>query len=427
MNRGLSFLGGLIQALVSHLLGIGLVLLITTAGWLIESGASADWYLGLKVAGYLWFLIHGVPINFEPGEILNITHQGFLVDVVPLGGAILLLFLALSYGRRISELESLWPAWLGLVLGYAALSVGVNQLIVTPGIALEDWRVLLQPALAFGIPAILGSLLSQPFRTSRVVANVGARGGHQGQREASERMAFSRWRSEGLRKLHWGVSAVLPVAARVAVSSLLTLAVVSASVIAVMLALNWVQVIALYESMQISVLGGIVITIGQLLLLPNFILFGMSWIAGAGFAIGAGSWVSPLVTELGPLPNLPFFAAIPVDPWSGSVFFVVIPMLLAFTLTVASTRYLDEVRWEFATRGGAALALASVSTVLTMLLAFVAAELASGSIAPGRLEMLGVQGWQFALAVGLEVGLGTLLGALLVAAPNHSSSYSQRR
>lgn len=422
MNRGLSFLGGLIQALVAHVLGIGLVLIITTAGWLIESGASADWILGLKVAGYLWFLIHGVPLNFEAGEILNIAHQGFLIDVVPLGGAILLLFLALSYGRRISQLQSLWPAWLGLVSGYAALSLGLNQLIVSPGVFLEDWRVLLQPALAFGVPAILGSLLNRPVGAWG--AGVNAQRGHS---EAAERSAFARWRKEGLQKLHWSISAVLPVATRVAVSSLLTLAVVSASIIALMLALNWVQVIALYESMQISVLGGIVITIGQLLLLPNFILFGMSWISGVGFAIGDGSWVSPLATELGPLPNLPFFAAIPVEPWSGSMFFLIIPVLIAFVLTVASTRFLDEVRWEFATRGGAALAFASVAALVTTAIGFVIAELASGSIAPGRLEVLGVQGWQFALAVGLEVGVGTLFGALLVAAPNRSSSYSQRR
>ena len=179
--------------------------------------------------------------------------------------------------------------------------------------------------------------------------------------------------------------------------------------------------------MQLTPLGGIAVTAGQLMLLPNFILYGMAWISGVGFAIGDGSWVSPLTTELGPMPNLPFFAALPVQPWSGSLFFVLAPILAGFLLTVMSTRFLDEVRWEYATRASAAMALASVTAVLTAATAWLAAEFASGSVAPGRLSVVGVTPWLFALAIGVEVGLGVLIGAVVVAAPTEGSSYSQRR
>lgn len=417
MNRGLSFLGGMLQALVAHLVGIGSVLVIATLGWLIESGAQADWLVGFKVAGYMWFAAHGVPINFEPGQILNISHDGFVYDVLPIGGALALLFMSLGFGRRIVGQPQLWPAWLGLAVTYSVLSLGLNQLIQTPGVYLDDWRVLMQPALAYTLPAVLASLITTPLpaeRNGRLI-------------EAPERARFAQWRQTTLRRLHWGISAVLPAAGRIAVSSLLAVALVSAASIALLLGLGWVDVIALYESMQLTPLGGIAVTAGQLMLLPNFILYGMAWISGVGFAIGDGSWVSPLTTELGPLPNLPLFAALPVQPWSGSLLFVLVPILAGFILTVMSTRFLDEVRWEYATRASAAIALAFVTTVLVALTTWIATEFAAGSVAPGRLSVVGPNPWLFALAIGIEVGLGVFIGAVVVAAPTDGSSYSQRR
>lgn len=411
MNRGLSFLSGLLQALVSHLLGIGVVLLIATIGWLIESGAQADWLIGLKVAGFLWFAAHGLPINFEPGQILNIAHDGFVFDVVPIGAALALLFISLGFGRRIATQDSLWPAWLGLATGYALLSLGLNSLIVTPGIYLDDWRVLMQPALAFTIPAVLASLITNPFAAA----------------DSAERAWFAGWRQRALRRLHWSISAVLPAASRIAISALLVTAAVSATAMAIMLGVGWVDVIGLYESMQLTPLGGFVVTAGQLMLLPNLILYGMSWISGAGFAIGDGSWVSPLATELGPIPNLPVFAAIPVTPWSGALLFALVPVMAGFMLTVMSTRYLDEVRWEFATRFSAAFSLATTTGVLAAVTGWLAAEIASGSVAPGRLAVVGANPWLFGLAIGFEIAVGTLMAAVLVAAPTDSSSYSQRR
>lgn len=417
MNRGLSFLGGMLQALVSHLVGIGSVLVIATIGWLIESGAQADWLLGVKVAGFMWFAAHGVPINFEPGMILNIAHDGFVYDLVPIGGALALLFMALGFGRRVAGQSQLWPAWLGLIVGYVLLSLGLNQLIQTPGIYMDDWRVLMQPALAYALPAILSSLITTPIPTERGERAV----------EAPERIWFAHWRQRSLRRLHWGIAAVLPAAGRIALSALLAVALVSAASMALMLGFGWVNVIALYESMQLTPLGGIAVTAGQLMLLPNFILYGMAWISGVGFSIGDGSWVSPLVTELGPLPNLPFFAALPVQPWAGSLFFVLVPILAGFILTVMSTRFLDEVRWEYGTRFSAAMALASVTAVLVAITAWLATEFASGSVAPGRLSVVGPTPWLFALAIGVEVGIGVLIGAVVVAAPTDGSSYSQRR
>lgn len=417
MNRGLSFVGGVLQALVAHLVGLGAVLVLATIGWLLESGAQADWFLGFKVAGYLWFAAHGVPINFEPGQILNISHEGFAYDVVPIGGALALLFMSIGFGRRIAGQAQLWPAWVGLLAGYVLLSLGLNQLILTPGIYLDDWRVLMQPAIAYAFPAILASLIAAPFPPARSAREV----------EAPEREFFAHWRKRALRSLHWSISAVLPAASRIAVSALLLVAAVTALALALMLGIGWVEVIALYESMQLTPLGGVAVTFGQLALLPNFIVFGMAWVSGVGFAIGIGSWVSPLATELGPLPNLPIFAALPVQPWSGSLFFVFVPMLAGLIVTVMSTRYLDEVRWEYATRLSAAASLALVSTVITTLTSWLASELAAGSVAPGRLSAIGPNTWLFAIAIGLEIGVGVLIGAVLVAAPTHSSSYSQRR
>ena len=60
---------------------------------------------------------------------------------------------------------------------------------------------------------------------------------------------------------------------------------VSAVFIAAMTAVNWIQVIRLYEGLQVSFLGGVMVTAGQLAILPNLIVFGAAWLTGVGFQI----------------------------------------------------------------------------------------------------------------------------------------------
>ena len=118
--------------------------------------------------------------------------------------------------------------------------------------------------------------------------------------------------------------------------------------LALQLAFNWIEVIRLYESMQLTLLGGILLTVGQIVFLPNFVLFGADWFTGAGFAIGTGSLVSPLGSQLGPLPALPIFAALPAGELSFGMIAIAIPVVAAIVATLRIRSHAAEMRFEFA-------------------------------------------------------------------------------
>ncbi|NCV81298.1 MAG: hypothetical protein EBW36_04660, partial [Actinobacteria bacterium] len=134
--------------------------------------------------------------------------------------------------------------------------------------------------------------------------------------------------------------------------------------IALALGFGWIEVLRLYQGLGLSLFGGLMLTIGQLAILPNLIAFGASWISGVGFAIGEGSYVSPLATQLGPLPAMPVFAAIPTGGFERGILFALVPVLAAFFATVLSRKFSDGLRWEYATRFGAASAMALVAATV---------------------------------------------------------------
>jgi hypothetical protein len=60
--------------------------------------------------------------------------------------------------------------------------------------------------------------------------------------------------------------------------------------------------------------GGLVLVLGELAYLPNLVLWGASWVLGAGISLGDGSVISPTMTHVGLLPAVPVFGAVPTEP-----------------------------------------------------------------------------------------------------------------
>jgi hypothetical protein len=60
--------------------------------------------------------------------------------------------------------------------------------------------------------------------------------------------------------------------------------------------------------------GGLVLMLGEIAYLPNLVLWGASWVIGAGISLGDGSVISPTMTQLGLLPAVPVFGAVPTEP-----------------------------------------------------------------------------------------------------------------
>ena len=193
---------------------------------------------------------------------------------------------------------------------------------------------------------------------------------------------------------------------------------VSAVLFAVMLAVNWIQVIRLYEGLQVSFLGGVMITAGQIAVLPNLMVMGSSWLTGVGFQLGAGSLISPVATVVGPLPALPVTTALPIGELSFGMIALIVPLVGAFIATVLIRRHADAIRFEFASAWSAAITLgvsiALVAAVEIGLLALVA----SGGIGPERLQVVGVNPLLVAGVLFVEVAVVAIPAAFLSARPD---------
>jgi hypothetical protein len=407
VNRALSFGLAALQALIILSAAVAVVLVPLTLAWLIEGDGSVDWIVTLQVAGYAFLLAIGVPIQIAGGEIVGIAFETFALSFLPLGLTVLLALLIIRIGHRLSAATSLWPAWLGGAATFGIASYGLSLVISNPAVTVGEWDPLFRPALFFGGLLFLSSVWGKRYELS----------GSSNQLEAAERIWVRERAGNFLSKLHWTVSTSAVPALRIGSSVIVFLLMISSFLLMLALILGWVEVLRLYQSLSLSFLGGIMLTLGQLAILPNLIIYGLAWITGAGFSIGAGSIVSPLVSQLGPLPALPLFAALPTAGFDRGILFGILPVLAALLATLLVRKSTEKMRWEFASRFSAAAVLAGLSAMVSAVLAFALAVVASGSLGPGRFVQVGISPWQLALVIYLEVLIPVFLVALVVLRP----------
>jgi hypothetical protein len=411
LNRGLSFAIAALQALIIIASVVGLIVAPLTLSWFIEGDGSVPWITTVQVAGFAFLLATGVPLQIQAGELVGIEFEAFTMTFLPLGLTLVMALLAIRIGHRLSAASSLWPAWIGGAASFGGISFALSTLIATEGVAVGDWEPLFVPALFFGSLLIISSLWGDRFELFP-----GANGP-----EAKERV-FIRSKLAGLHQsLHWSIRTVLSPAVRIGSAVIVMLLLASSLLIALALGFGWIEVLRLYQALGLTLLGGIMVTIGQLALLPNLIVFGASWISGTGFAIGTGSYVSPLASQLGPMPALPFFAALPTGGFERGILFALVPVITAFVATILVRKFTDQLRWEYATRFTAAFALSMVSAVFAALIAFTLGLIASGSIGPGRFSFIGVDPLIFALVIFVEVLIPVFVASLVVVSPYQGS------
>lgn len=408
MNRALSFAIAALQALIIMASVIGLILAPLTLAWFLEGDGSAPWIATVQVAGYAFLLAVGVPLEIAAGEIVGITHEGFVLSFLPLGLTLMMALMVIRIGHRLSATSSLWPAWLGGAIAFGGSSYALSLLITSEAVVFSEWDPLFRPALFFGGLLLISSVAGKRYE---LVSG-------SNPPEAKERVWFREKAKNLVSNLHWSISTSALPAIKIGTSVVVSLLLISSILFAVALAFGWIEVLRLYQALSLSLLGGIVVTIGQLALLPNLIVFGAAWVSGAGFAIGAGSYVSPLASQLGPLPALPIFAAIPTAGLERGIIFALVPIISALIATLMVRKSLDRMRWEFATSFSAATVLSLLSAFTSAALAFMLALLASGSLGPGRFVEVGINPWVFAGVIFVEVLVPVFLVSLVVARPH---------
>jgi hypothetical protein len=187
--------------------------------------------------------------------------------------------------------------------------------------------------------------------------------------------------------------------------------------VALLLLTHFSQIITLYEGAHGGLLGGLALTIGQLALLPNIVVWAASWLVGPGFALGTGSGVSPLGTSVGPLPAVPFLGALPTADLPFGFVGLLVPVVAAYVITTLLRPRLQTALSAASADDVLRRVLVGVTTGLTAGVAIGLASWASaGSAGPGRLVDVGPNPWVVGSIAALEVAVPAVL-AMVVTPP----------
>ncbi|GAA3137439.1 cell division protein PerM [Streptosporangium carneum] len=170
---------------------------------------------------------------------------------------------------------------------------------------------------------------------------------------------------------------------------------------------NFGQVRALSEILSPGFVGGLLLLLIQVLYLINAIIWGMAYITGPGFAVGAGTLVAPTGVQLGTVPTLPILGALPdagpTPAWAMAV--VVLPFAAGAVAGVLSVRIAPSPSYEGAPLWGFVCGLATGTAAGAL------AALSGGSLGGGRLTAVGPAAWEVMLSVTLEVGVAAGISA----------------
>ena len=408
MNRRLTFLVAAFEALLVAAIGFGILLAPLTVVWLFENDPTIDWLVPFRASADVWLMSHGTRLVVPAGAFGSTEVPSFVVSMIPLGISLVIAHLANRMGLRLTSAIELWPAWLAAGLVYGGVSFLLSTLAYNEFAYPVTWQGTLLPPVFLLFFVVLASLFGkrQAFGEAASLP------------QPAERAWAKEFLNRRFNNLHWTLRAVSAPALRAGTGVVVIMLAVASVFIAALIAINWIQVIRLYEGLQVSFLGGVMITAGQLALLPNLVVFGASWFTGVGFQIGAGSLISPVATVVGPLPALPITSALPIGELSFGMIAILVPLVGAFVATIMIRRHADEIRFEFASAWSAAitlgLSIAFVAAVEFGLLAL----LASGGVGPGRLQTVGVNPLLVAGVLFLEVAIVSILAAFFSARPD---------
>ncbi len=437
MQRLLVVVLAAFDAIIAVAAGVAVALAPLTLLWVFGIGDPA-WQALWPASGTVWQLGHFVPLSIQlPGEYLAATGMSadaasFTLSLTPLAFAAFTAIFAARSGARAARAGA-WVTGVGTgTLVVAALAAVIGLTSSNPIAAAQVWQAVLLPTAVYALPALSGALVTAWC---------------EGDGGLVDRLHD---RVDALPGTWALVPGLIARGGAVAVTGLVgagALAVVAALVV------RGGDVIALFETGHVDVLGATVITLGQLAYLPTLIVWAIAFLAGPGFALGTGTAVSPAGTQLSVVPAIPLLGAVPEVTSTWLLAIAVVPIVIGGVAGWA-------VRGRVADTGGAgsgpdrdsgspdaaavpvppalvglipdrepermpepepelarpakpvgALSVIAVGIALigaggAALLAF----LASGSLGPGRLAEVGPAAGPVALAVGVEI----LIGAAIV-------------
>lgn len=373
-------LGGVAAALAT----LVVCLALGVVGWfLADAGAHGTPRDGLRVGALGWLLAHGSGLHVN----------GVAVTVVPLGLTALAAWSVWRVGHRVGDSvsghgpdaeriadgERDWTvpvAALSFTAGYAAVGVVTLHLAATPETAPSLSRVLLWSlllCLTLGLAAIA----------------IG-----------SGRAAI------------W--AALLPPSARAAGATCLRVLgaylAVAAVAFAAALVVDFGTAVNVMSRLHTGAGDAAVYTALTATVVPNAALFSASYLLGPGFAVGAGTLVSPTLVQIGALPMFPLLAALPdngpTPVWTA--YLVALAPVVAALAAARSQRRNPTLRWEEGALRGCAGGV-SAGVLLGLL-----AAVSGGAVGPGRMRVVGPDSFDVMVHAITAFGIGGLIGGVLM-------------
>jgi hypothetical protein len=333
--------------------------------WVATTHTTVGWGDALGVAGAAWFLGHGG----------SVTAGEMTLSLAPLGVTLVALLVTARTARRLLDRTervapgTTWPRVLGrrvlpgFVVGYATVAVLV-WLLTLAGPARTGFGAVL---LALGVPVLaLAWALLRRYATGTEAGAVGA---------ALDRLP--RW---------------LPRAVGPGIHGAGVLLSVGLVLVAVMVVARWSTVSGLHAAVNAGAVGGVVLTAGQLLVLPNLAVWGLAWLAGPGFQIADGGTVTLAGAHPGLMPMIPVLGALPSDgSWSRWLLWLLsVPVLAGGVIGWLGCRSLPRLSSWRTKLASALTAAVTAAVALTVL-----AVLGSGAVGVERLSAVGTRPWLF--------------------------------
>ena len=165
---------------------------------------------------------------------------------------------------------------------------------------------------------------------------------------------------------------------------------------------SWSRIRGIHELLlPTSTIDSTMITLAQVLFIPNAIVWALSWLAGPGFFMGSDALHSPASAPTMPIPAIPLFGATPVSAPGNWVVFALIVFGVALGVYLRLLKGSESLLDDLYQGGIAAVVIAAVYLVTSLGSAVV--------LGNGRLAFLGPRMSLSALCLFAEVALGIVL------------------
>jgi hypothetical protein len=384
-----------LEASVAALIGFALALVPLMLLWAVHFGLAVDAMVFVQASAAVWLLGHGVDVTVQvdaiTAERTGLVGAGdpFGLGIALLGIALLTLAAGVRIGRRSAAGGHALTGAVAAMVVFGAAGAGAAALADAPALQVNPWWSIGLPAFVVGLGALIGAIEESVRNPSTDVARAG----------------LVRRAVQSVPPL---VGEITAAAIRVGGGAAFGVLAIAGVLVGVVVLLDYATIAGLYQALDAGIDGGIALTMGELAVLPNIVVWAAAWMLGPGFAIGAETSIAPGGTVLGPIPGIPLLGALPDGAPLFGALLLAVPVLFAFAgaWIVGAERRRAAASTEWWRPVVVALAAALVAGTTLGVLAWWSA----GAVGPGRLAVVGPDGTAVGLVAAITVGVGALVG-----------------